>query len=301
MEFSETLTSPQLQIFEIVQAYLNKNPFFVIDDLYVICKKNTKIPENEIYSILNGFIKKKLIVDGSKLTRDNILKNPIRSEIYNFISKNPALNFTQILKKFNLHSYTARWHLEMLKKFGFIRQKKIKIFNVFFTQDFPENKELIVYSLRNPNALKIFLCLQYTPLNSNNLARILNLNYSTIQYHIQELIQHKLIISIGNKFSINSDFTNFLKQFYDLTIPKEVISLCDSLTGGKGKNSSTNDLEFRQNIKNELNALADQIKFLQNHLNNPPNFTRTLDEIENRLLKLEAELRNLSEKVRLEK
>ena len=297
MEFPETLTSPQQRIFEIIKDYLDKNPFFTLDDLYRICKKNAKVPDNEIHSILNGFINNKLIVDGSKLTRDTILKNPTRTEIYHFISKNPALNFTQILKKFNLGSYAARWHLEMLRKFGFIRQKKIKIYNVYFRRDFPENKESVVYTLRNRNALRIYLCLQYTSLNSNNLAQVLNLNYSTIQYHIQELMQHKLITPMGtNKFAVNPDFTEFLKQFYDLTVPPELKHLRDALTGGKSKGSPPSDIEFRKTTENQINTLINQIQQLQDNLMNQQKFPHSLEKIENRLLKIEEEMRIFSER-----
>jgi len=296
VEFKETLTPTQQTIYEIVQDYLKKNPFFTINDLLQYCKKNTQIPPPEIQSILTKFVYKQIISSGSKLTKNTVLKNPIRNEIYQFISKNPALNFTQLLKQFNLGSYAARWHLEMLRRFGFIRQKKIKIYNAFFATDFPENKDALVYSLRNQNALKIYLCLQYTPLNSNKLAQILNLNYSTIQYHIKELLQNKLLIpDEGNKFTINPELTDFLNQFYDLTIPEDLKDLCDNLSVVKEKSSPQPDLEFRENIENQLATLTTQLKQLHETILSQQNLTQTIEQIETRLLTIEEEMKNFTE------
>ena len=296
MDFKETLTPNQQKVYEIVKEYLRKNPFFTLDDLSRVCKRNTSLPENEINSILAQFVYKRVIIDGSKLTKDIILENEIRKGIYDFISKNPALNFTQILKKFNIGSYAARWHLEMLRKFGFIRQKKIKIYNVYFNNNFPEPKEEITFSLRNQNAFKIYLCLKQIPLNSNNLAQILNLNYSTIQYHVKDLSQNKLIITNGsNQFKVNPEFTDFLQQFYDLTIPQELIQHCDELSEGKGKVSPQPDIEFRKNIENQIATLTTQIKQLQMNLNSQQHLTQTLEKLETRLLTLEEEMKNLTE------
>jgi len=296
VDFKETLTPNQQKVYEIVKDYLTKNPFFTINDLYRICKKQTKIPGTEIHSILTGFVYKNIIVDGSKLTKDTVLKSPIRREIYTFISKNPALNFTQILKQFNLGSYAARWHLEMLRKFGFIRQKKIKIYNVYFSTDFPANKETIIYSLRNRNALKIYLCLQYAPLNSNNIAQILNLNYSTIQYHIKDLLENELIIVYeNNKFTANPDFTDFIKQYYDLTMSQELMQICDDFSAEKEKVIGQINLVFQTRIENKLETLADQLKSLQDNMFQQERLIQIIENFEHRLLVIETQMARFSE------
>ena len=299
MDFKETLTPNQQKVYETVKAYLNRNPFFTLNDLYRICKKTTSIPANEINLILTRFVNKKFIIDGSKLTKVNILKNEIRKGIYNYISKNPALNFTQILKQFNIGSYAARWHLGMLRKFGFIRQKRFKIYNVHFSNDFPENKEELVFSLRNQNAFKIFLCLKYAPLNSNNIAQILHLNYSTIQYHIKDLFHNKLIITNGgNKFLINPEFTDFLNQFYDLTVPEEFMKNCDDLSDGNRRGLLRSGLEFQDKIESQLDAITSQIKQFQDNSISQQSFTQTIEKIENRLLIMEETMRNLYESLK---
>ncbi len=280
----------------MVQDYLNKNPFFTLDDLYRLCKKQTQIPEPEIHSILTGLVNKKIIVDGSKLTRETVLKNPIRAEIYNLISKNPALNFTQILKKFNLGSYAARWHLEILRKFGYIRHKKIKIYNVFFRQDFPENKEPVVYSLRNPNALKIYSCLDYTPLNCNNLAQILNLNYSTIQYHLKDLLEKELInLDEKGKFTVNPEFSDYIKQYYEITISPELMRLCDDFSAEKERKLGLINSEFQSRIENQLTALANQFKTLQDTINRQESLIQKIEKMETRLIAVETQMKSFSE------
>ena len=118
MGFVNELTDNQRQIYLVAKNYLHKNPNFTFHELFTICKKTNSIPDTEIISIIEKFIQRKIFVPGSRLTKDNVLKNELRNNLYDLISKNPGLNFSQIINRFKIGPNSGRWHLEMLKKFG---------------------------------------------------------------------------------------------------------------------------------------------------------------------------------------
>lgn len=220
MDFLNTFTEDQKGIYEVAKTYLQKNPHFTIDELFSVCKKKTKVPDNKVMAILEEFVWNKIFVPGSRLTRETVLNNEKRDELFQLISKNPGLNFNQIIKRSKLGSYMGSWHLELLKKFEIIKERKFMIYNLYFPQNFPEDKEITIFFLRNPNILKIYVCLKYSPLNPNILSKILDLHYSTIQYHLRNLQKHEIILNNeDNCYSINPKHVNFLAKYYDLNIP----------------------------------------------------------------------------------
>lgn len=173
--------------------------------------------------ILEKFIRKKIFVPGSRLTRETVLNNMKRSEIYQLITALPGLNLSQILSHLNLGQRLGYWHLRVLKKFEFIRERKIMKYNLYFHHDFPRGKESIIFFLRNSNAFRIYLCLKVHPLNTNMLSKILEVHYTTVQYHLNHLEQNELVFVKEDKtYSIIRERVSFVKQYYDLTIPREL-------------------------------------------------------------------------------
>ena len=223
MELEETLTENQKRIYEIAKEYLRKNPHFTFNELLSVSKRASKLPDKEIMNILGNFIRKKVFVPGSRLTRETILKNETRNQICDYIFQNPGIHFTQILTHFKIGPYAGRWHLEMLKKFGFVRDQKFAKYKVYFHEEFPQDKELLVFSLRNPNVLKIFSILKYQSLNPANLSKVLELHHSTIQYHLDKLRKNKLVkANPDNVYSINTEFLYFLEKYYNFTLSSEL-------------------------------------------------------------------------------
>lgn len=223
MDFKVTLTKNQIIIYEIAKDYLQKQPHFTTNDLFLACKKKTKLSINEISTILEKFIRKKIFVPGSRLTRETVLDNKKRNELYQLIFSTPALNLNRLLTRVDLGQQLGYWHLGMLKKFELIREKKIMNYTLYFLHDFPRGKETIIFLLRNPNILKIYLCLKNHPLNPNILSKILDLHYTTVKYHLNHLQQNKMIyLKDNNTYSINLEHESFVERYYDLTSPIEL-------------------------------------------------------------------------------
>lgn len=79
----------------------------------------------------------------------------------------------------------------------------------------PDVKRLFWYifagSRGGLNRLRIISSLKETPLNTNQLAKALSLDYKAIQHHVKILEKNNLITKIGEKYAVAYFISNFLE------------------------------------------------------------------------------------------
>ena len=61
------------------------------------------------------------------------------------------------------------------------------------------------------NRLKIVSVLKNTPLNANQLAKELGLDYKAIQHHMRVLEKNNIITKVGEKYNVTYFISNFLE------------------------------------------------------------------------------------------
>jgi predicted transcriptional regulator len=61
------------------------------------------------------------------------------------------------------------------------------------------------------NRLKIVSILKNTPLNANQLAKELGLDYKAIQHHVRVLEKNNIITKVGEKYNVTYFISNFLE------------------------------------------------------------------------------------------
>jgi len=66
------------------------------------------------------------------------------------------------------------------------------------------------------NRMKIISVLKKTPLNANQLAKELNLDYKAIQHHIRVLEKNNLIAKEGEKYGITFFISTFLEVNWEI-------------------------------------------------------------------------------------
>lgn len=62
------------------------------------------------------------------------------------------------------------------------------------------------------NRLKIVSILKNTPLNANQLAKELGLDYKAIQHHVRVLEKNNIITKVGEKYNVTYFISNFLES-----------------------------------------------------------------------------------------
>ena len=91
---SNGIEHPDVQnVIEIAEELAKKNKIIQIDLLYKIAKRRLKLESETIFFIIDLLLKNKIIVEGSKLTKRQVLLNHYRLDIYNFIKTYPGVHF----------------------------------------------------------------------------------------------------------------------------------------------------------------------------------------------------------------
>jgi len=188
-------------ILEIIQNYLNKNRCFRIEQIVPFIKlrlKESSINLNRrgIREILGSLIKKKKILERSKLVRDDVLNNMNRRKIFNFICENPGVNFNKIAKKLQLSNYVLAWHIKILIKFEFIRTKVIKNHETFFNADLPTDKDEEFFYISNEKSKIIinYLIQNQEGCHKTQIGKDLNMHSSTVLKYVNKLEKYRILL-----------------------------------------------------------------------------------------------------------
>jgi predicted transcriptional regulator len=204
-------------VFNVVQEYLNKNRYFNIKEILPFINSRFKmaainINVRGIEEILKSLVQKKLIVNGSKLSKSAILDNPKRKLIYNFIVDHPGTYFYRIMTKLNISNHVVVWHLNMLVKFDFIRKEKFENKDIYFDSklDFKSSKFKYITSKEKSQKIIDYLRNNDYGITKTQLAKILNMHTNTISKYLKTFEQLDIVIkkkvSKRNIYFLNEDY-----------------------------------------------------------------------------------------------
>ena len=186
----------------LIKEYLQKKPFFSIEDIITYINNRTRakayVNKNKIEKIIKNLIKKRRIIPGTKLMKNNIIEHPIRNEIFNFVKKNPS-NINEIMRALNIGSNQALWHLSCLEKFQFTRSRDIENQRIIFLYESDPEFDEIYFYLNQDIVKEIInlLKIEKETLKISDISNQLKKNYNTVKKYLQILKRLK-IISIEN-------------------------------------------------------------------------------------------------------
>jgi len=208
LALSLTLNHPSvLRVIEIAKEVINNNNVLDTELLYRLAKRRLKFPRKGLLSIIQLLINKKVLVEGSKYTRDEILNNKYRFHLYRFLTSYLGAHFSSIRKKIITDnsgtlgsSGQLIWHLEMLIKFNYIKKIKIKNYTVFLPYEIDDEIGLLHFVLRDEIYLKIIqLLISNEKLKKSEVHKLINEKRETIYYRINNLIEFKIITLSGER------------------------------------------------------------------------------------------------------
>lgn len=193
-------------VYQIIQEYLNKNRYLQLNEVIPfikakLAKKKININETGIISILSSLVKRNIIVEGSKLLQEDILKVRKRRRIYEYILENPGVFYYDIVKTLNISSHVVRWHLNMLVLFNFVNKIKIENHDIYFDVSISQKKAEAIYYISNDKCRKI---IEYLKINDHGitktqLSKDLSMHLNTISKYLEGLENIRLLIR--KKFS----------------------------------------------------------------------------------------------------
>ena len=208
---SQEISEQENLVYKVIQDYLKKRRPIVVNQLvpYIVSrlsKQSVDINSRKVKSIVELFIQKKIIIEGSRLTRDDILKNKTRKEINEFINKNSAVYFHQIMKYLDLPTHSVIWHLNLLFLFGFIKKTKIeKHYNhyIYYKTEINSLQAKKIYFTKNNKCKDIieYLRNKNGGCSKTELSKQLGMHPNTIRKYIGALEAIKVVFkkNISNK------------------------------------------------------------------------------------------------------
>jgi len=186
------------RVIEIAEEIMSKNKVLNIETLYNVAKKSLKLPRNGLLFIIQFLINKKILIEGSKFSRETVLSNPTRRGIYNFIRVNPGAHFS-ILRKRALSDESGSsgqliWHLELLLNFNYINKIKVGNYTVFLPNEMEGELGMINFLLRDKINRKIIdLLTTQNSIKNSEIFKKIDEKREIVNYRLKNLIDYDLI------------------------------------------------------------------------------------------------------------
>ncbi|MHA1149054.1 MAG: hypothetical protein ACTSR8_12520 [Promethearchaeota archaeon] len=214
----EILTPEEAKILKIIKDYLRKNkplekkqiiPYILAH----ISKSDVNLNKEGIKNTLNSLLNKGIIIEGSTLTKKEIINHPKRKKIYNYIKENPAIYYYSIVKNLNFASHIVIWHLNALLDFSFISKARIDNHEIYFDSKLPLRIAKIHYFTRNEKCSQIIAQIKKSNehgCTKTQLSKILGMHPNTVKKYIDNLedlkILRKLKQANKNLYFLNKKF-----------------------------------------------------------------------------------------------
>jgi predicted transcriptional regulator len=206
---SNGLDQPDVQaVINIAEELIRKNKLIQIDLLYKIAKRRLKLESETLLSIINLLLKKKILVEGSKLTKSSALLNQYRSEIFNFIKTYPGVHFSVIKRETIPEGSSGQfiWHINVLLKFYFIKEVKIKNYTLFIPTDMDDEFGTFFFLLRDKINLKIVKYLDKNePFEVAQIPNKILESKGSVYYHIKTMKDYNVLYSKKNDITGNKE------------------------------------------------------------------------------------------------
>ncbi len=209
------------RVLEIAEEIMNKNKILNIENLYNLAKKQLKIPKSGLISIIQFLINKKILIEGSKFSKETVLSNRLRYNIFRFIKNNGAVHYSlirKILKDDQTNNLVGSgqlvWHLEMLLKFEYIKKIKVGNYSVFLPFEMDKEMGVLYFLIRDKINRKIVkLLIEQESIKKSEVYKQINENRENVYYRINNLIAHNLLLvkeELDNFIYINPNMKDLI-------------------------------------------------------------------------------------------
>ena len=134
-----SVTSIDDAVFQLAVELTNQtNRPLRISELFAMVTTRLGVAPVRANESIYNLLKMRKLVEGSKLTYQDIMANPLRSRISEYITKNPGSHVRDIRRAMNIDNAESAWHLKMLEK------KDFKVILSGMDQDEYDENELYV-------------------------------------------------------------------------------------------------------------------------------------------------------------
>ena len=188
------LVVEEKMVLDVVHEYLDKNRSLTTDKIVPFInsrfsKSSVNINTNGIIQILESLVQKNHILEGSKLSKEIVLRNANRKSIYNLIKDYPGTYLSRIAKELNFKKPIAEWHLSILLKFKCVKKVKINGHDAYFIDKFEHEKPELLHFMQRDKYRKVIEYLKDNQkgITKTRLSKTLGMHPNTIKKYITRL------------------------------------------------------------------------------------------------------------------
>jgi len=184
---------PSVQnVLNIAEEIANENKFLDTQIIYERAKRRLKLPKKGLLQIIQLLYANKYVVDGSKFTQHSILDNQLRKMIFQIIVYNPGIHFSALKRKIKTKKSGCTgqliWHLDLLKKFNYIKKISYKNYVIFTSSDLNDEQGILHFLLRDKiNKRILYLFIDRECFEKQWIYKSLNEARQKVYYHLKEL------------------------------------------------------------------------------------------------------------------
>ena len=189
------------EILTIAEGFISENRVLEVKQLYKEIRKHIRIEHKSLLAILNYLLEKRILVEGSKLTKELVLVNAHRKKIYEYIKTNRGANFSTIRREYEGSTGSPGhliWHLQVLLQFAYIKRITFRRFTIFLPIALEDEEGLLRFLVRNELNRQILGVLRtHERLEKADLFQSLEASREQIYYHLNLLMEANVISAIG--------------------------------------------------------------------------------------------------------
>jgi len=192
------LNEPNIRaVLDIAEEIMHSGKTLDVEYLYNISKKKLNISRRILLDIIDFLLGNHVLVEGTRFTRDEILENTYRAQIWKLIETQGGVHFSFIKKHVFFETPDnpgspgqLLWHLGLLLKFKYIKRCKSRNYTVFMPSTLDEKIGIACFLMNdsvNLNILKLFL--QQPSVRKTDVYKDSSEARDTVHYRIKSLIE----------------------------------------------------------------------------------------------------------------
>jgi len=188
-------------VYDTIQEYMDSNRCFEKEKIigFIIARfarENININCTGIRASLEVLLENNLVVEGSKLTRDDVLLNNNRKRLYYYIKDNPGAYPNKIVNALGMSTFLVNWHLDMLVKFNFLRRERIDNMDAYFDSELNPENDVIKHVISREKCNKIveYLKNNLEGVTKYQLSKDLGMHANTITKYLNKIEAFGLIM-----------------------------------------------------------------------------------------------------------
>jgi predicted transcriptional regulator len=175
-----------------------------------------------IFAAIQSLEQKKWLITGQRMTKEEILNNPIKRQILSFIEKYPGIHARdpKISEELHITRNPFIKHIAALEAFDLIRSIKVGATLNYFPHDLPDVFDDLAILFQNPIVMDIVKTfIESKNVTLMDLAEKIGVYHRAIQYHIKFLVDHNvLIVRELEDVSTDGEKADSRRKYYSVNI-----------------------------------------------------------------------------------